>query len=374
MNHIYRLGHCKDLSVAEFEELSQHTPYERSADHILSSYQINVNETGGLVYGCVILDTIYGYSKKRDIYGLVSHIKSILSSKVAEDKWKKVGICCPSYIHKEVLKVAKQAGCKKVNLIDNEPNYGHWKSTKNWLMMIEIDSNIHFGIIESFADQQLWSELDQELEYGDMKRGIINLKLGRSLVNLASKNTIWDPFCGQGRLIIGGLDKHKKFIASDIDTSCIPEAQSNIIYATQKISKRNPVYTPVVEYSVLDATQLDDYKTSSENFSGVSIVTEGYLGQNFTSPPSREQAQQEWVKLERMWTKVLTKSHSLGIPEMILCIPCYMVDGKRFVPSFIHKIAPQIGYNVALLAGRKDIVYSRQKSVTGHVIIKLVIR
>mgnify|MGYP003731411763 CR=1 FL=1 len=262
------------------------------------------------------------------------------------------------------------------------PNFGSWKSLKQWFLVIPLNDYWLVGRVDTYANQEFWSVLDLELPHKSLKSGIINLKLARSLLNLTKKSVVWDPFCGQGRLIVAGLDLKQKFLASDIATNCILETQLNYLQAKQIWSKNwqyfhlNGNFLPAeLVTEVLDARTL----SKSKNFdtsSDLAIVTEGYLGTNFTQPPSLQNIQTELQKLIELWSEVIAQASQLKISELVFCLPVYLrsKESKQKVwPQFQDLLIKKTNYRLCYLCNQKPgILYSRPKSLVGHWIVKLV--
>ena len=177
------------------------------------------------------------------------NVLEILGAFLSKNPYKKIGIAIlTSFDQQKAMNLAKKCGSKKINIISCLPNYGHWKSCKKWIVIIQnpirkisqkaendTDKNLQnlqfqkliLFEITNFCNQEYWANLDQNLT-GEMSRGLMNLKLARTLVNLTDKKVILDPFCGSGRTMAAGFGLEKKFILSDIEKSCEQEVWDNL--------------------------------------------------------------------------------------------------------------------------------------------------
>lgn len=348
----------------------------------------------------------------------------LLANFLSKNPYKKIGIALlVKSDQQKVMNLAKKLDCKKINIISCLPNYGHWKSCKKWIVIMQNpikkitqndqfenpkiknqtdnqvdkneDNSIENSLIElqnlqlqklilfeikSFCDQEYWANLDQNLS-GEMSRGLMNLKLARTLVNLTDKTVILDPFCGSGRTMAAGFDLDKRFILSDVDKICKNEVESNLEFLknqkngklwqknqnldgglkalsensqekvkqqnNQEIEKTNKFENSenktenfdkieqkalkknckLLANLTLDATEisklLDDKELENLDFGQIAIVTEGFLGTNFKQIPTQKQIDSEFENLEKLWTKTLAQSSKIGIKEIIFCLPFY---------------------------------------------------
>ncbi len=376
----YKLGHCRELAETEYSFLSGDQNYLVDKDWLLGSEFIHVNLTGSLVFGGTILGLVDLTNDFSKVLTLLQ--ENLILLKEFKPDIKKLGLYLPKIYQLEGLRLAKQIGFRKINLAQQLPNFGSWKSLKQWFLVVPLDRYWLVGKIDNYANQEFWSVLDLDLPHKNLKSGIINLKLARSLLNLTKKSVVWDPFCGQGRLIVSGLDLKQKFLASDIATNCVLETQSNYLQAKSIWSKYwkhfqlNGNFLPAsLVTEVLDARILSKSK-NFYTFSNLAIVTEGYLGTNFTQPPSLENIRIEFQKLFDLWNQVIAQASQLKIPELIFCLPVYLrsKESKQKVwPQFQDFLVKKTNYRLCYLHNRKlGILYSRPKSLVGHWIVKLI--
>jgi len=379
--YFYKLGHCKDLSIEEYFNLSRDVNYDTDSHWLIGHFDLNVNLSGSLVFG----GEIFGLVSKKDDWGLIRMIENILDLLKEENpSAKKIGLSLPKRQQSQaIIEIAKKAGFKKINLPKKLPNFGSWKATKNWIIVFEFKKEFCVGKIKTFSNQEFWANLDQNLPHKDMEQGIMNLKLARSLLNLTKKEIIWDPFCGQGRLVASGIDLKKHFFVSDILPECATQSQINFERA-KKIWQWGQKYLGIesdldvlLNTEVLDARFLSKSQNITD-FREVAIVTEGYLGKNFQIIPTVAKVQKELSKLYEMWRQVILEADKLKIPEVIFCLPLYLrteENGEKWIwPKFEEKLIKQTSYSIFSFRNKKlNILYSRSDSYVGHLITKLVL-
>jgi hypothetical protein len=363
--NIYKLGHCEPLALAEFAVLSRNADYDTLDGWLTSDFEIDVNATGSLVYGGKIVGHYDAKSVKADQEELLNVLYEYIQPNA--EKLKKLGISVPYELSANILNLAKKAGSKKINVLTGKkPNIGNWKGLKNWIIAEYIGGKVVVFHVTSYADQEFWSKLDTILPVSDMRRGIINLKLARSLLNLSTNTKIYDPFCGNGRVAIAGMDTKKTFWLSDLDDDCLPSVEENTKFAERywirKVREQKPPNFKIFQQDARDIRQ------SHEEFEGFSIVTEGYLGHNFSATPTTEQIKIEYEKQEKMWHDVIQSCDEKKIDEIVFCLPCY----AKSSPRFIKELAESFDYRLVTFGGKDGIVYSRKDSFVGHYICKIV--
>jgi hypothetical protein len=366
--YIYRLGHCRDLAIAEYTTLTKDTNISIHGSWLFSSTKIDTNTSGSLVFGGEVIAKIPKNEQTRE--EIINTLYEYIVANSAD--LKKLGISVPLDYSKNLLDLAKKAGAKKINIIkDQLPNYGHKKSVKNWIVITEIANELVIFKILSYADQQFWSEIDERLPGNDMRRGMINLKLARSLVNLVYSKSIYDPFCGVGRVAVAAYDKDKEWLLSDIDESCLADCQENIDQAKYLWRIRKQFETDKnIEIFEQDVKEIDGL---NQSLSEVAIVTEGYLGVNYGRELNDEEIAREFDLQTELWTKTLKASKNKKISQLVFCLPYYIRKDADILPLWIKEVAHSTGYKMENLNEKGMVLYRRDNTKVGHAIVKLTL-
>ena len=368
----YRLGHCRDLAVAELESLTNNSQITLADNWLITESNINVNKTGSLVFGGIILGKLPNYLQNKDKKSFNSFLEEYLVLENEIHEIKKVGIALPVSLSNNVISIAKKAKFKKINVLkDKMPNFGNWRGIKSWYIVFFVKNDLVLGKIDTYFDQQFFARLDMKLPVTDMRRGQINLKLARSLVNLNSQKSIWDPFCGVGRITAASMNLKKQFINSDLDEKAIQDTETNLQFNKeywQTKIKRPVAIEPAFQ---LDAREINKVNLKNINLNHVGISTEGFLGHNFNKLPTTIEKDTEWEKIERIWVDTLQSSEKVGIPEIVFCIPFYQNKSQKFLPEFLGELTKKTNYELAIFPNNKNyILYSRADSFVGHMILK----
>jgi len=372
--YFYKLGHQKDLGLAEFAFLSKDKDFSFDSNWLFSNSLIKVKETGSLIYSGKVIQS-WSKDDYRDRL-LLDALEKFLKS--PEISFKKLGLVLPKDLHPQALEISKKNGVKKINLLSlgELPNYGHWKQAKNWIILYVFKDQIVLGHILQYVDQQFWAILDSSLPKGDISRGLINLKLARTLLNFSEKDIVWDPFAGHARVLAAGLDLKKEFYLSDIEGGELgQEMKENYNYASQFWERNNIEKSNLGELKEvfdLDASELKKATFLSEiDPKTISIVTEGCLGKNFKYLPGKDEIKREWDSLEIIWRSLIREAFELKIPEIIFCLPFYKLKNETMIPVFLKELVYETEYKYSKLFNTDYLKYSRPNSIVGHFILKL---
>jgi tRNA G10 N-methylase Trm11 len=359
--YIYKLGHCSSLAQAEFAILSE-SDYEADNIWLHSSYQLNVNQTGSLVFGAEVIASVSQFDETEILSKISEHLEANPS--------KKIGLYLPR-VNTKAIFTAVKPHCSKINLSTKLPNFGHWKQTNNWLVLIPFKERYIIARINSYSDQEFWNKLDSALPEADMRRGIINLKLARSLLNLTSQKNVWDSFAGQGRLLAAGMDLKDNFWASDLDTRVISQLNRNLSAASE-YWKNTTLNKQTIENiaQVKEVWDQDATRISLSKFeTDFAIVTEGTLGQNFEKPPTMDQAREQVFKVNKIWHELVDNYTDSSLQEIVGCLPFY--PKLNFVPYYGFLDTPNWQL-VELSRKYQTLLYNRPDSLVGHMIFKLI--
>lgn len=409
MQYFYKQGHNQQLSQTEFEFLTDSKIEQKNNDWFFSDKYLPANRTGSVVYvgeiiesfakdsgDKIVLDRIESEIKKISEIGEIEleypefkdvNIAKIYTQDATEmeipqfDKEdverglisrkinigaKKIGFVVPENLQQASSKVAKINGFKKISFgsFSRGVNFGNWKRTSNWLITFKYNDQLVLGRILSFANQEFWSDIDNKLPHLDMKRGVINLKLARTLMNLTSSKNVLDPFAGQGRVLVAGMDIKSNILASDLDNM-----EKDIAENLEKASKLWYNNHLILNTRVNKSNLL---KINSED--SLSVVTEGYLGTNFRKYPSDQEMKDEWDKQFKLWKKVLSSAENNKVKELVFCLPFYKTAKGVFTPDeLLKKLASVSEYKFVKLGKQNHfILYSRADTITGHLVVKMI--
>ncbi len=390
----YRLGHIPELALAEFNGLKTSTEslnksqagLKFDSKYLLTTELAAASKMGSVVYSGKICQKIES----------ADDLAQVIADLHQDRPVKKLGISINAAINsKKLIQLAHEVGFKKINILhDKEPNAGHFKDIADWILVFEFYGEIYAGIITDIADQEIFAKLDTSLPGGNMRRGKMNLKLALSILNLANfgnSKYIWDPFCGQGGLIaVSLLFNGKPVICTDLSRAAIKDLRLNLDWIEHSALELglNPDKNHILHIEKMAAENLATASKES-NMSGVirknfpkfdftqtSIVTEGYLGPVFgQNLPERTELYKILDDVEALWKNLLQQASSLGIPEIIFCLPAYKALNGEPYRIDLDQLFDGTKYElVELLPSRYFVDYSRPRSRVIHQIQKAVLK
>ncbi|MGL4757913.1 MAG: hypothetical protein ACRCXZ_01130 [Patescibacteria group bacterium] len=327
----YKIGHNTELSINEFFTLTNDSSFTFNKNYIFSNIDLDIDKLGSIVFKAKIHN---GYPPMPKKVGFVST--------------EKKGI---------VMNKLKALGAKKINLIEKLPNIGQVKYVKNWF----IDHKDFVLEIIQYFNQELWSTLDMDLPAKDMKRGIINLKLARTMNNLTNLSRIHDPFAGLGRNAIASFDQDREFVLSDID----PSTEKLILDNLKFVQNFSTLKCKVNKVFIEDATFIKE-----EFDNDYAIVTEGYLTDSAHSELYLNQIESRLREIQDFWLNTLEKWSELNhLKEIIVTIPFFINNTKNHFWD-IKKDLPNQFEHVPFF-NSDYIFYKRSNTRIGHMIVRL---
>lgn len=131
-------------------------------------------------------------------------------------------------------------------------------------------------------DFEGYIERDRNKPEIDVDMGVLPPKLARIMVNLTGVRegeTIWDPFCGSGNILLEGLMSGLDVLGSDVDHLALDFSRKNINWLANKYDLNDRKYN-VFHYDVVRGDKKVESKLRKTNISAV--VFEPYMG-----PPQR---------------------------------------------------------------------------------------
>jgi hypothetical protein len=335
----YKLGHNRELSISEFRSLSGNAKAVINSGFIFSDYDIDFASLGAIVFKCLVNKTLPLVLPKKIGY-------------VTLDK------------QKNQINKLKELGAKKILLQNKYPNAGHFKYVANWFIELEAKEELVYLQVTDHQDADNWTKLDMNLPVKDMKKGIINLKLARSMYNLLpqsakkSKN-ICDPFSGLGRNAIAIMDLDLNFALSDNDPSCVDSANQNFDFAQELLHTQSKLVSNIV---------LDAQKLTNPFGTKFSIVTEGYLTEVLDDFTTERIADERLVEVKSFWQTTLKNWNKIdGLEAAVFCVPYYLV---RALKIYLDPLELLEGTGFKL--NTNPIFYDRAKTKIGHLVISIV--
>ncbi|MFH1621175.1 MAG: hypothetical protein ABIB04_03755 [Patescibacteria group bacterium] len=165
-----------------------------------------------------------------------------------------------------------------------------------------IDSKtISIGVTTQVQDADAWSLRDFGRPARDSVSGMLPPKLARIIVNLArveSGDTIIDPFCGCGTILMEAAlaTDTDLIIGTDIDDKQIQYSKNNISWL---IKKKILTANDQDKFLIKKADARTLQKTIDKKIDAV--ITEGYLGPPLSGDETRETLKDNVLKISNLW-------------------------------------------------------------------------
>jgi len=155
-------------------------------------------------------------------------------------------------------------------------------------------------------------------------------KICRTLLNLAGArpgDTILDPFCGTGTLLMEAAILGMKCIGVDIDGDQVQGARSNLKWLANDLGMK-------LEYDIFkgDSRELSSLVKKQVD----AIAFEPLLGPIYKKPPQREEAEKTIKELTILYRQVLTEISSILRPDgrVAMTIPVISTEGESLSIKF----------------------------------------
>lgn len=229
------------------------------------------------------------------------------------------------------------------------------------LNIIEGKQTLYLGRGVAIQNIDAYSLRDYHKPVRDTLVGMLPPKLAQIMINLAGKETetIYDPFCGTGTILMEGMLMGKTTVGSDIDPAMVQATEKNCRWLKGKFLEKG--YFRVFQR---DARFLNK-KFVPEGAD--TIVTESYLGKPLKRPPSTKEQEIIFRDLANLHINWLKAVHTL-LPKngrIVTAITALRVNDKIVhFPNF-EEIARTAGYKIkaTYIYDRPDQLVAREIKV-----------
>jgi tRNA G10 N-methylase Trm11 len=199
--------------------------------------------------------------------------------------------------------------------------------------------------------------LDYDIPRPDAKNGMLPPKLARIMVNLSlskysgAKHSIYDPFCGTGRVAMESLLLKHDTYCSDIDPQFITKTQENIQWLNNKLKLKLAENFFTKNIFVQDATS-NNHQIKQNSIDA--IVTEPYLGPVYKSNPTNSQIQQNFSQLSQLYENFFFASTNILKPKgKIVCV-FPKIGSQSLLDKIVDKISALGYYNLEDFEYKRD--------------------
>ncbi len=370
---LYILGREKELCLAELEAKLGDVKLI-SNEIATSSNQIEIDLLGGSIKVAKIIN-----SDLRNMAELESEIIKDLNLIEYESKFS-FGM---SLYGKSKLKLAPmgikikrelQKQGKKPRLVlpksDNTLNAASVKHNKlvskgAEYLIVQTQNSMVLAKTLGVQDIDSYSKRDYDKPCRDRKVGMLPPKLSQIMINLANPSQselIYDPFCGSGGLLMEASLMGYKSAGSDLSEEMVKCSTINTDWFVKEFQNSADI----------KIEQAEDATTKKYEFSNYSIVTEGFLGTNFLSKPTKELIKEQTPKLKQLYIDFFKNlNNQVAKPNSIcICFPFWKFDNQVIELNLIDEIA-NLGYTITEFKSvrRSILSYHREGQFTGRQIV-----
>jgi tRNA G10 N-methylase Trm11 len=164
------------------------------------------------------------------------------------------------------------------------------------IILVQKQKDWQIAVTRAVQDIDTYVAKDFGLPSADALSGMLPPKLARIMVNIATAGfekggMVYDPFCGNGRVVLEAHDLGFSAFGSDIDSKKVESAAENIEWVlSETTGSQSQIKPEVWIQDATDAGAEDVLATKiKDHQAGFAIVGEPYLGRPLRDPLTPEQ-------------------------------------------------------------------------------------
>ncbi len=281
----------------------------------------------------------------------------------------------------------------------------HLAKSKSEYNLLHLDGVSYIAVTLACQDIDAYTKRDMG-KARDMEVGMMPPKLAQMMINLASewaKNSIYDPFCGLGTILIESANMGiPKVIGSDMSSKMVSSTEKSLseFIAEEKVWHeriRAAWWVPSKDFSefVGEIFQLDSSKISRNSLQSAivesfqswefHIVSEWYLGEIMQKDSiTMDRVKQERSKLRNMYDGFFGWLCGLNFGgNIVITFPFWDVHGTTSFFTEIHDVIGRHGFEVipllpenmrTLMTPKGTLLYKRPGQNVGREVTKIHLR
>lgn len=209
---------------------------------------------------------------------------------------------------------------------------------------IQLDNDWFFGETVAIQDIDFYSKRDYERPERDPRLGMLPPKLAQIMINLSGAKpgqTIYDPFCGVGTMIMEGLLMGIDVIGSDLSQENVTKAEKNLEWLKQQTDfSSNPAKQRLFCQNATTLTREDLPETIS------AVVSETFLGPPISRTPSPLQIETNQAMVSGLISNFLKTIHPLlpADATIVLTLMAYRDHHGYITLEHLHRQLERIGF------------------------------
>jgi len=255
----------------------------------------------------------------------------------------------------------------KANNQLNAASVKHNKLLTKGLEILIIEDGSRYILATTYGVQDIdaYSKRDYEKPCRDRKVGMLPPKLSQIMINLTRPDRdtiIVDPFCGSGGLLMEASLMGLKSQGSDLQKDMVDCANKNSSWFAENFDN-----TASISIGIAEDALARDYPTSK-----YSIVTEGFLGRNFLSKPTKMLIKEQFPELKELYLGFFKHllQQTTKPSKVCVCMP-FWLPGDEIVRLNIIDDICNLGYTKSEFTSvrQSNLSYHREGQFTGRQII-----
>ncbi len=393
MDTLFILGRQPEIGLAELEALSNANPVRQISETCaVCKTEIDFSRLGSSQKSGPILATYDTTDIHKVFANLTKEIPRLISDMPAEGKIKLgaslYGFEATSYtIQGELLRLKKHLRNKgrSARVIPNETvtlssaTTYHNRLTRELgleFALVRDGSQTIVARITNVQDIDNYRIRDRERPKRDAFVGMLPPKLAQTMINLAQvqrEQTLWDPFCGTGVILLEALMQGINVYGSDVSEKMVKYSSANISWLKLHYSRYFSENKDLVSKTFLgDATNFKLPIELPNVFQ--SIVTETYLGQPLGGQTPSEEKIHDIMhgvnKISREFLGNVAKQITPGTRHCI-AFPAWYVDGHEYHLPVLDEL-DDLGFERVIFTHAPNIIYRREDQLTAREIVVIV--
>jgi tRNA G10 N-methylase Trm11 len=232
-------------------------------------------------------------------------------------------------------------------------------------IIIQASNGLALARTTGYQDIDSYSKRDYEKPCRDRKVGMLPPKLSQIMINFSEPepdDTIVDPFCGSGGLLMEASLMGYKSAGSDLSEEMIQCSKTNSEWFAENFKDSKPI----------QIEEAQDATIKKYNYDSYSVVTEGFLGQNFLSRPTKHLIKEQLPALKGLYLKFFNNllEQSTQPNSICVCMPFWKFNDETVELNLIDEIT-NLGYTISKFKSvrQSDLYYYREGQFTGRQII-----
>lgn len=389
--YITILGRQPHLSVAELESCfgSENTRWFSSESALVDTSEIIVSHLGGILKaGQVTLDLkqsdwqqttrriVENYSTKwATSSGKITLGIGVYGFSVSSRDVQRIGILIKNNLKKNGVSLRLIPNSDKaLNTATSHHNKLGLSANKVELLIIRSESGMVM-VAESTGAQNITAlaRRDQARPKRDAFVGMLPPKLALTMLNLATggqadTTLVLDPFCGTGVVLQEALLRGYDVYGSDLNQKMVHYTQENLSWL-QKTHRTSGTVVAIEEGDATTHTWPGLRDTTA-------VVSETYLGQPFSAPPSEKKLDEVRRNVDHITSTFLKNIHA-QLPKgtrLCLAVPAWRSANGSITHLPLIRSLPAKGFDQVQFKNvtPSDLIYYREDQVVARELLVLV--